>query len=58
MPVLKVELVDERSGWVHCALGGWRCGLNWHDSCGLVGRDASYAGALCKRNRFGERRFV
>ena len=24
----------------------------------VLGRDASYEGALCKRNRFGERRFV
>ena len=36
----------------------WPGGLNWHGSCGLVGRDASYAGALCKRNRFEERRFL
>ena len=46
------------SDWAHYAMDGWRCGLNWHDSCGLVGRDASYAGALGKRNRFGERRFA
>ena len=56
--MLEGELVNERSGWVHCAMGGCGCGLNWNDSCGLVGRDASYVGALCKRNRFGERRFV
>ena len=45
-------LVHERGVWVRRAVGGCRCGLNWRDSCGLVGRDASYAGAFCSRNRF------
>ena len=26
--------------------------LRWYSSCGLVWRDASYSGALCKWNRF------
>ena len=36
------------SGWAHRAMGRW-C---WYSSCGLVWRDASYSGALCKWNRF------
>ena len=48
---LKGELVRVSSG-AHYAMAGWRCGLNRRDSCGLVGRVASYAWALCKGKRF------
>ena len=38
------------SDWARCA--------TWHDFGGFVGRHATYVRALCKRNRFGKRRFV
>ena len=36
------------SGWARRGIGAAR----WYSSCGLVWRDASYSGALCKWNRF------
>ena len=46
---------DERLGSWNERLGSSRYGqmvLRWYSSCGLVWRDASYSGALCKWNRF------